>query len=125
MNYKMPYYMAYPDLDYIDEERMSNKDIEYMKSLYPRIAKRVLPHIEKECKRLEYEGSLIYDAYPDKVMLSLLCGRVYENILADDNWGEITNKEELHWLRDMIEILTYQELCKRREQWRKTKRRWY
>lgn len=126
MDYKMPYFMAYPDLDYIDEERMSRRDTEYMRSIYPKVAQRLLPYIEDECDRLEYDGSLIYDAYPDKLMLRLLCTRVYEVATIDMvGIGDFVPKEDSHWIREMIEILVYQELCKRRETWRKHKRRWY
>lgn len=126
MDYKMPFYMAFPDLDYVDEERMSKRDVEYMRSIYPSMARKLWPYIEQECDRLEYEGSLIYDAYPDKLMLRLMCSRIYEVARVElSHNGDMIRHEEAHWVREMIEILVYQELCKRRESWRKHRRRWY
>lgn len=126
MEYKMPYFMAYPELDYVDEERMSRRDTEYMRSIYPEVAKILLPYVEEECDRLEYDGSLIYDAYPDKLMLRLMCTRIYDTAIVEVRRVEQKiNEEEFNRIREMLELLVYQELCKRRENWRKNKRRWY
>ena len=47
MDQKLPYYMAYPmTLDY-DDERIERMDFEYLKSMYPEIAKNVLPYVEE------------------------------------------------------------------------------
>lgn len=54
MNQKLPYYMAYPMPLAYDDERVERMDLEYMKSLYPALAKRILPYIEEECDRMEY-----------------------------------------------------------------------
>lgn len=48
MNEKLPYYMAYPMPLAYDDERVERMDLEYMKSLYPALAKRILPYIEEE-----------------------------------------------------------------------------
>ena len=69
MDTKLPYYMAYPMPLLYDDERLDRRDFEYMKSLYPATAKRVLPYIEDECDRMEYDCSMIYDEYPDQLQL--------------------------------------------------------
>ena len=71
MNQKLPYYMAYPMPLAYDDERVERMDLEYMKSLYPALAKRILPYIEEECDRMEYGNSVIYDEYPDRLQLQL------------------------------------------------------
>ena len=48
MNQKLPYYMAYQMPLAYDDERVERMDLEYMKSLYPALAKRILPYIEEE-----------------------------------------------------------------------------
>ena len=65
MDEKLPYYMAYPMPLLYDDERQNQRDYEYMKSVYPGTAKRLIPYIEEECDRLEYMGSVMYDEYPD------------------------------------------------------------
>ena len=80
MNEKLPYYMAYPMPFSFDDERIERMDLEYLKSMYPKIPKRILPYVEEECDRMEYENSMVYDAYPDKLQLKLMCTRVCDNI---------------------------------------------
>ncbi len=125
MDCKLPYYLAHPFPELWDEEKMCKRDREYMKSIYPEIAKLLLPYVERECDRLEYDGSLIYDEYPDKLLLRLMCSRVYKNaeeaLQGHRLYMEYGDKS---WIKEMIEILVYQELCKRREEWR-GRRRWY
>ena len=58
MDEKLPYYMAYPMPLLYDDERQNQRDYEYMKSVYPGTAKRLIPYIEEECDRLEYWGAL-------------------------------------------------------------------
>ena len=61
MDDRLPYYMAYPMPLLYDDDRIARRDLDYMKSLYPAAAKRLIPYIEEECDRLEYEGSMMYD----------------------------------------------------------------
>mgnify|MGYP000643268207 len=49
MNEKLPYYMAYPMPFSFDDERIERMDLEYLKSMYPKIPKRILPYVEEEC----------------------------------------------------------------------------
>ena len=42
MDYRLPYYMAYPMPLQYDDERIERYDFEYMKSMYPQTAKKVL-----------------------------------------------------------------------------------
>ena len=89
MDEKLPYYMAYPMPLLYDDERQNQRDYEYMKSVYPGTAKRLIPYIEEECDRLEYMGSVMYDEYPDRLQLLLLCRRIYNRAKADE-----TKKDE-------------------------------
>lgn len=49
MNEKLPYYMAYPMPFSFDDERIERMDLEYLKSMYPKFLKRILPVVEEEC----------------------------------------------------------------------------
>lgn len=90
MNPKLPYYMAYPMPLAYDDEKIERRDYEYMKSLYPSTAKKILPYVEEECDRMEYQCSMMYDEYPDKLQLRLMCGRIYDNVLKHEKifYGE-------------------------------------
>lgn len=118
MDNRLPYYMTYPMPMIYDDDRMERRDYEYMKSIYPETAKRLVPYVEEECDRLEYDGSMMYDEYPDRLQLRLMCRRIYE---------KAKEKEEApgKWLSDLIEVVTYQELCRRRCEHRNFRRRLY
>ena len=151
---KLPYYMAYPLLFSCDDDRAERMDSEYLKSLYPDMPKRILPYVEEECDRMEYENSMVYDQCPDKLQLRLMCRRVYDNVrkhermffgdeedaglsgLDGDQETGIsgTAREREHGrdgrskspsLRDFIEVMLYQELYKRRCDHRRRCRRFY
>ena len=46
MEYRLPYYMTYPMPLAYDDEKIDRRDFEYMKSMYPDLAKKILPHVE-------------------------------------------------------------------------------
>ena len=118
MDYRLPYYMAYPMPLQYDDERIEQRDFEYMKSMYPETAKRLLPYVEDECDRMAYEGSVVYDEYPDQLQLRLMCRRIYDQVAQEEeNPGE--------WLKDLIQVMAYQELCNRRSEYRNFKRKFY
>lgn len=154
MDAKMPYYMAYPMPFSYDDERTERMDFEYMKSMYPDTAKKILPYVEEECDRMEYENSMVYDQCPDKLQLRLMSRRVYDNVrkhermffgdeedaglsgLDGDQETGISGiaREREHGrdgrskspsLRDFIEVMLYQELYKRRCDHRRRCRRFY
>lgn len=160
MNKKLPYYLAYPMPLAYDDERIERMDFEYMKSLYPEIPRRILPYVEEECDRMEYENSMVYDEYPDRLQLRLMCGRICENIrkherefyqngyeemfetpeeMTDVSGSERCDRECRErrrnsdrpqsrgdkWLRDLVEVMLYQELYKRRSDNRRKRRRFY
>ena len=118
MDTKLPYYMAYPMPLLYDDERIDRRDFEYMKSLYPATAKRVLPYIEDECDRMEYDCSMIYDEYPDQLQLNMMGKRIYDKAKEKE-------KEPGEWLRDLIQVMLYQELYKRRSDRRKYSHKYF
>ncbi len=133
MDYKLPYYMAYPMPFEYDDERKERQDMEYMKSLYPNAVKRILPFVEDECERMEYEGSMIYDEYPDMLGIRLMCNRICERVEAMDRRDDIEDELEMQqnrWnnrrnIRDIVEVLLLNELMKRRNEHRRRRRRFY
>ena len=128
MNEKMPYYLAYPVPFSYDDERTERRDIEYLRSMYPDIPKRLLPYVEEECDRMEYENSMMYDQYPDKLQLKLMCRRICDHAerherLCTGGCGE--GETGAQSLRDLVEVMLYQELYRRRCDHRRMCRRFY
>lgn len=143
MNEKLPYYMAYPAPFPFEDERADRRDFEYLKSLYPDVPKRILPYVEEECDRMEYENSMMYDEFPDKLQLKLMCRRICDNVRRHERMFQVSgeigktgragseqreNAREnisLEFLRDLTEVMLYQELYKRRCGHRRRCRRIY
>lgn len=133
--------MAYPmDLKEYGEEKRDRRDVEYMKSMYPMSAKKILPYVEEECDRMEYEGSMIYDEYPDRLLLYLMAGRIYDRMkegekkeIAMEIEKEQVEIQELkrkkkdreETLMDLVQILLYQEIVQRRCRHRRNCRHYY
>jgi hypothetical protein len=121
--------MAYPMPLQYDDARIERRDFEYMKSMYPIAVKRILPYIEEECDRMSYEGSVIYDEYPDQLQIRLMCNRVYEKIKnrvpTDDMEPILRIAEQDAWLKDLVQIMIFQELFQRRANHRRNRRRFY
>ena len=103
----------------LDDDWMERRDFAYMKNLYPMMVKRLLPYIEEECDRLEYRCSMMYDEYPDKLQLILLQRRIVERILKEENI------EEQEILEDLVAVLLYQEIYRRRCDDRRTRQKYY
>ena len=129
MDHRLPYYMAYPMPLVYDDERMERRDFEYMKSMYPMTVKRLLPYVEEECDRMSYEGSMIYDEYPDQLQIYMMCNRIYDRARKqnsnDDSEMEMQVSRNDDQLRDLIQILVFQELFRRRTRHRRNRRRFY
>ena len=73
---KMPFYMTYPMQSMYLTEMEYEKDMERMKELYPKEVKTILSYVEDECDKMEYEGSLMFDEYPDRLMLEQVAERI-------------------------------------------------
>ena len=91
---KMPFYMSYPMQNLYLPEMEYEKDLERMKELYPREVKQLLELVEDECDKMEYEGSLMFDEYPDRLMLEQVVDRIYQRangdmaeLEAEQYWG--------------------------------------
>lgn len=123
MQKKLPYYMVYPMPFVYDDGRREERDIEYMKSLYPDMAKRLLPYVEEECDRMEYQNSMMYDEYPDKLQLRMMCRRVHDNVKKNELFAD--EKGETEELKDLLEVLVYEELMRRRRDSRRQHQKFY
>lgn len=118
MKSKLPYYMAYPMPLMYDDERIDRRDLEYMKSMYPDMARKVLPYVEEECDRMAYENSMIYDEYPDQLQIHLMCKRICDKV---ENDVEKIDSE----MREMVQVLMFHEIYKRRCEHRRNRRNFY
>lgn len=133
MEMKLPYYMMYPTPYLFDDEKREEWDYEYVRSMYPEMARRIMPYVEEECDSMEYEGSMMYDEYPDKLQLRLMCKRIYDKVMEKERFEELEAEEvkvqqqrgrrRPDRVRDLVELLLFQELLRRRGRHRRDRRR--
>ena len=113
----LPFYMTYPLPLYYQEEDTATRDLEYLQQMYPAEAKKYQKIIAGILDKLDYEGSMIYDEYPDRWQMYKLAQDILERIKrqeAKDNPGAEIPKEKWEWASDMVQIILLYEVYKRR-----------
>ena len=132
-----PYGMSGYPSSYLDEME-NERDMQKLKELYPEMARDILRQVEEECDKMEYDGSVMFDEYPDRVMLARVRNSIYDRVKdqypveeTDDRDEAMVMQQETrrrypprkNWLGDMIDVLLYQEMYRRRCRRRNCRRR--
>ena len=94
-------------------------DNTYLKYLYPKITRQISEFVEEECDKMEYEGSLMFDLFPDKTALQLMAAGITEEFKKK---YPDAYPDEGTLLRDMIEVVLFHEIMYRRNRYRNHKR---
>lgn len=132
------------------EEIVDERDMDRIIQMYPDTAKRIQKYVNNECDKMEYDGSIMYDEYPDRVMMRKISTNILNKL---ENEGIIENtvlKSELDYtdeeddektieiksmqkkfdrvchnhLCELIEVMLFNEIYKRRCKRRHCKRWW-
>jgi hypothetical protein len=112
----------------------ADRDMEYMKQLYPSTAKKIQKEVNKECDQMEYDGSLMFDEYPDKTSLDRIIDRIYERVKDFDEEPQVEveinsvyyypRRRQTNLLRDIVTLILLGEIANRRRRYR-SRRRWF
>lgn len=94
-------------------------DNTYLKYLYPKITRQISEFVEEECDKMEYEGSLMFDLFPDKTALRIMAAGITEEFKKK---YPDAYPDEGSLLRDMIEVVLFHEIMYRRNRYRNHKR---
>ena len=116
-NIPLPFYMAYPG--YLRQEQQSRiiQDLEYLQQAYPGEIKRYQRKVAEILDKVDYEGSMIYDEYPDQYSMARLAGTITHMIRKEEEKngrGAVDFPEKWIWLENMIRVLLSNEIYKRR-----------
>ena len=74
-----PFYEAhgrYPFCPFCPWEDEKARDQRKFRELYPALARQIQPLVEEECDRMEYDGSFMFDEYPDQLQIRRISRRV-------------------------------------------------
>lgn len=162
-------FMPYPFMgrEYPPEVVDEDTELEYWRGMYPERVKKVQQCVDEACDKMDYDGSMMYDEYPDKIALYRLSKSIYQMLMNDPEFMQqlqqemeetpMENEEELYessqyrgpegpmgpgpvrpprpqrppqppqnnWLKNLIDVLLFQEMHRRRCNRRDCRRRWY
>ena len=114
--------MTYPGIGadltggYQSEETVI-RDLEYLQQLYPRQVKKYQRRVAEILDKMDYEGSMIYDEYPDRYGMERLTESVWNIIKREEqsqNPQEMQNAETWEWIKALLFVLLNTEVYKRR-----------
>ena len=112
----LPFFMAYPDVGE-NTNRDMMRDLEYLQQMYPREVKRYQMRVSEMLDRIDYDGSMIYDEFPDRFCVERLVSSMTE-VLKREEMEKNSDKEypmeKWEGLRELIFVLLNNEICKRR-----------
>lgn len=80
-----------------DEDR---EDGEFLKTLYPVEIMELQLMVEDKCDELEYDGSIMFDEFPDKIRVKKVADKIAEQADKYD--------------RNLIDVLVINEMLRRR-----------
>ena len=130
-------------------EMETERDLQYLQQMYPADAKKMQKKVEEELDKLEYEGSMMYDEYPDRVSMLLICDRIEKALAREDaerqarEEADMETDEDMNAMdmrrrgrgdrddprfdrgrRNLLEVLLFNEMHKRRCKRRQCRRFW-
>ena len=115
-------YPVYPFCPMCPWEDEKAKDQRRVQELYPALARQIQPLVEEACDRMEYDGSFMFDEYPDQLQIRRVCTWIYDQVdksnLEEDMMMQSVDSHQ-EWLRDLITVMLlnemYQRRCRRRD----------
>lgn len=67
----------------MDEDQAEMRDMEYWKQMYPAQTRRIQREVERQCDLMDYDGSVMYDEYPDRIALARICEAIYQAMMQE------------------------------------------
>ena len=107
----LPFYMAYPLPLYYQQEDSVTRDLEYLQQLYPVQAKKYQKIIAETLGHMDYEGSMIYDEYPDRWQLYRLTQIITDRIRDAEGGADDADDAQMN---EFIQILIFYEIYRKR-----------
>ncbi len=105
-----PFYASFANPMLYRGEMELEKEFSLMKSYYPETARKIQEKVEEECDLLDYEGSRMYDEYPDRYMLYHLGKKIVDEVKQEAELETMSDS----LLGDLAEVLLFHEISRRR-----------
>lgn len=127
-----PFYMGYQGYGQwaqpgsVPEDRIL-EDMEYLQQMYPTYARKYQSAVSSVVDKMDYEGSFIYDQYPDKLTMQRMVESVVVVIRTNEQTVDAGSdmadtalteqapwSEKEPWIRELVTVLMYYEILTRR-----------
>lgn len=105
-----PFYTSYANPLLYRGEKKQEEEFFLMKSYYPDTARKIQEKVEEECDLQDYEGSRLYDEYPDRFMLYHLGRKIVDEVRSEADMEAMSDG----LLGDLVEVLLFHEISRRR-----------
>jgi len=112
----LPFYMTYPLPLFYEQEDTVLRDLEYLQEMYPQEARRYQSTIQRLLDRFDYDGSVIYDEFPDRLAIYRIAQSmmsVIENERKEN--GEEIPGDQKDSVMELLQVLLFYEIYKRRQ----------
>lgn len=119
----LPFYMTYPAAGYANavpygqQDADVLRDLEYFRQMYPAQVRRYQNRIAEILDKMDYEGSVIYDEYPDRYTLERLADNIVDILRREEEGqepGQEISQADQDQTRSLIFVLLMNEVYKRR-----------
>ena len=113
----LPFYMTHPGYFGPGKENTVLRDLEYLQQTYPLEVRKYQRRVAEILDKMDYEGSMIYDEYPDRYSLMRLTKSIVKILQNENGETEEASKsfpEKWTWLENLIQVLVCGEIYKRR-----------
>ena len=99
-----PFYTSYANPFALPgEKKEQEEEFFLMKSYYPDTARKIQEKVEEECDLQDYEGSRLYDEYPDRFMLYHLGRKIVDEVRSEADMEAMSDG----LLGDLVEVLFF------------------
>lgn len=85
---------TYPEYNYDNADDI-DRDMEYMKEMYPKAVRAIQREVDEECDKLEYDGSCMFDEHPSCEHLGTIVDVIYDRILESNPDGFFMQAEQV------------------------------
>lgn len=112
----IPLYLGYKPPWLVGDMNGEITDLEYLQQMYSAPIRTHQKRINEIIDKLDYEGSMIYDEYPDRWQIYRMAENILEIMKREDAENENPIEDRIFWeqMADIIQILLCQEIYKRR-----------
>lgn len=89
--------------------------------LYPKEILGIQKEIEDMCNRMEGDGSLLYDEYPDKVLVMTMAKKIAEKVMNSDLYKDNNKDGNDKWFLPLVQVMLCKEINFRKDRRNKHK----